>query len=275
MAEVFANISNQVKAGSISVENALEQMKSINFNLFSIEEIQLVEDAEWIPDQEAVDIMKSWMRLHDQVLLELRAFLVLTPEVSKDLLVQFVKATKMPSAPPSLVINNVFEALATAGGTRDFHNPVKHGLISVTSDPAAPNPESYENIFSKDMTVFYNSTPVQNASIVFALPPFLRIQLESYQIGTPKQSGAKKGGLQGWVIEVSNNPTQFTTQVAQVAGDEQLNGSEKLVTYKVDNPTAGFFRYIKLTNAAQNHLGNLSLILKNFDISGKLIIAKE
>ena len=62
LVERFKEISTKVVNKELEVKDALEQIKSIDFNLFSIDDMELVQQAQWLPDQEAVDIMKGWMK---------------------------------------------------------------------------------------------------------------------------------------------------------------------------------------------------------------------
>ena len=277
LVEQFRAISSKVQNKEIDVPTALQQIKDINFLLFSIDDMKAVQDAEWLPDQEAVNIMKSWMRLHDQVLLQLRAFLVVTPEITKDQLITFVKAVQIPSQVPSLTVENVIYKLATAGGAREFKNPITYGLITAETHPKDPNKanELYK-IYGPDPTDHYLSSPQQQSAVIISLPPFLKIQIEKYQIGTPKSqsTSGKKGGLQSWVLEVSDDMTNYK-QIATVQNNTDLAQENITHTFDADDKTAGFYRHIRLMSTSQSHLGNLSLVLKNFDITGKLIIAKD
>lgn len=273
----FKDISSKVEKKEMTVEDALIAIKDIDFNLFSIEEIEAVQNATWLPDQEAVDIMKGWMRLQDQVLLELRAFLVVTPEITKDMLLSFVKAVKVPSQVPSLTVENVINKLATAGGARKFRNPIEFGLIQADNSQKDGKVSDLYKIFDPDPYQYYSSAPTSQSAVIFTLPPFLKIQIEKYQIGTPKTKMAKKGGIQSWVLEVTDDPTllNWKKQIAQVQNDTKLMTENTTVTFDVDDPKAGFYRHIRLMSTGQSHLGNLSMVLKNFDITGKLIIAKD
>lgn len=273
----FDDISSKVEKKEMTVEEALVAIKDIDFNLFTIDDIESVQNASWLPDQEAVNIMKGWMRLQDQVLLELRAFLVVTPEITKDMLITFVKAAKIPSQVPSLTVENVINKLATAGGAREFKNPVTAGLIQIENSPKDSRAADLYKIFDPDPKNYYLSSPQQQSAIIITLPPFLKIQIEKYQIGTPKGSSSKKGGLQSWVLEVTDDITasNWKKQIAQVQNNTQLMTDNTTVTFDVDDPKAGFYRHIRLMSTGQSHLGNLSMVLKNFDITGKLIISKD
>ena len=272
----FRDISNKVNSKELTVEAALEQIKNINFNLFSIDDIELVQKADWLPDQEAVNIMKGWMRLHDQVLLQLRAFLVVTPEITKDQLITFVKAVQIPSQVPSLTVENIIHKLATAGGAREFKNPVTAGLITIDNYPKDRTNTLYK-IFEPNPEEYYLSSPQAQSSVTISLPPFLKVQIEKYQIGTPKVNQTKKGGIQSWVLEVTDDPTasSWKKQIATVQNDQQLAKENVTVTYEADNKEAGFYRHIRLVSTSQSHIGNLSLVLRDFDITGKLIISKD
>ena len=96
-------------------------------------------------------------------------------------------------------------------------------------------------------------------------------------LSSNKTTTTKKGGLQSWVLEVTDDITasNWKKQIAQVQNNTQLMAENTTVTFDVDDPKAGFYRYIRLMSTGQSHLGNLSMVLKNFDITGKLIISKD
>lgn len=215
------------------------------------------------------------MRRQDQVLLELRAYLVLTPEISKEQLLDFVKAIKCPSFNANVKIENIFYSIATAGGTRQFKNPIEFELITIETNPKIIDLKKLSTIYSPNKEEYLSTSPIANASIIFGLPPFLKVQVESYQIGSPKNNGPKKGGIQSWLLQGLNDINTFSKTIDQVSNDKQLDDECKIVKYQASNPNAGFFRYLRLQNTGVNHLGNQQLILRDFDISGKLIISKE
>jgi len=273
--QLFRVVCEKISKGELSVEEALAEIKDIDFLQFSIDDIKLVQDAKWLPDKETVSILRSWMRHQDQVLLEMRAYLVLTPSIGKDRLIEFIESIKTPSLKTNMGIQNIFYTIATAGGTRSFINPAEYGLVTVDAIPKISDAKKLFSLFSQDPNDFLSTSPQQNTSFTVGLPPFLKVQVESYTLGTPAQPGNKKGGLQGWLLQGSNDPNVFTKTIDQVNGDKQLEDEKKLATYSVSNPNAGFFRYIRLTSTSQNHLGNLQIIARGFDVSGLLIIAKE
>jgi hypothetical protein len=126
----FDAICRSVEEDPTSVDNARAKIKDIDFLSFNIDEIQRVQDATWIRDEKAVDIMKCWMRRQDEILLKLRAYLVVTPTITKDQLLEFTQSVRNPSRQPDLIVTDIIRRLATAGGTRAAVNPYTEKLIS-------------------------------------------------------------------------------------------------------------------------------------------------
>lgn len=279
-AQRFNQISQDVKDGKMTVEAAVSELGSINFLLFNIDEIAAVQEASWLPDEVAVDIMKKWMRQQDTLLLELRAHLVLTPELTKERLQEFTQAIACPSNEPNIVIKNVIYSLATAGGTRPPVNPLKCGLISCTW-ASEISEHKVEDIFSFDSSSqgkYYMSNAAQGQFLTISLPPFLRLQLTEYTLGAPPKDPQKKaeGGINSWQLQGSNDLKNFQVTLDLQSENKDLKAPNSEHTFVIDEPEKKeFFRHFKLVQTGQNHQGNLSLYLSKFDLSGKLIIHKE
>ena len=273
--EAFQNISNKVKEGALSPTEGEQQIKGLNFLSFDIDQIQLVQDATWLSDEFAVSILKGWMREQDRILLALRANLVITPEITKQRLLEFYEAARCPSHQPDLDVKNIIYLLATAGGTREYYNPIKYQLITYKiSTDVERFQKSFEDLFESGPGHYYLSSPHQDEYFIISLPSFLKVQLSSYTLGAPPRLPQKaQGGIQSWHLQGSNDEINWTTIDIQHE-DPNLLLPDAVHEYPISEPK-GFFRSYKLTNMRPNHQGNLSIILGKFDINGQLLISKE
>lgn len=277
MSELFASISRDVAAKKITEEAGVEAIREINFLEFDIKEIEQVQNANWLPDDVAVDIMRKWMRQQDNLLLELRANLVLTPTVVKSRLEEFVAAIAKPSNHVDLTIENVIHKLATGGGVREAVNVISQGLITCVAE-AARDRNTIEDLFSYDPEKSFLSAAKADASIIIGLPPFLRLQLTSYVLGAPpKREGVRaEGSMSGWHLQGSNDENNFTTFLDIQDGNTDLQrGASEKVFPVANSDQQGFYRYFKLTQKGTNHQGNTSIILQRIDFSGKLTIVRD
>ena len=275
-AQRFEELSQSVQNGSMKPEAALADVQKMNFLGFDIEDIELVQKADWLPDDVAVKIMKDWMHQQDEILLKLRAHLVLTPTISKDRLKEFTEAIRSPSKEPDLIIKDVIEKIATAGGTRDALNPLTNGLISCSS-LSETNDHPIADLFSFEKGKYYMSHSVQGQFLAVSLPPFLQLQVTEYTLGAPpkKDNQRAEGGISSWQLQGSNDQKNWATIDLQ-SDNKDLARADSVKTFVVEEPEKkGFFTHFKLTHTGQNHQLNFSILLSKFDLSGKLIIHKE
>ena len=275
-AQRFEELSKSVTSGSMTPESALAEVEKMNFLLFDIDDIELVQNADWLPDDVAVKIMKEWMHQQDEILLKLRAHLVLTPTISKDRLKEFTEAIRSPSNEPDLIIKDVIEQIATAGGTRDALNPLTNGLISCSSQSEIGD-HPMAHLFSFEKGKYYMSNSVQGQYLTVSLPPFLQLQVTEYTLGAPpkREGQAAEGGMSSWQLEGSNDQKNWVTIDLQ-SDNKDLRRADSVKTFAVAEPEKrGFFTHFKLTHTGENHQGNFSIHLSKFDLSGKLIIHKE
>lgn len=279
--ETFKAVSEQVKRGSLEVNEGLEQVKELKYNDFDMDEIKAVQEATWLPDDFAVSIMKGWMRQQDQLLLQLRANLVLTPEISKQRLIEFATAVRRPSTSIDLRIENIIEKIATAGGTRKYINPMTNGLITVESlSDSSKQENKLTMLFEEGIENYFVSASQQGQWIIIGLPPFLRLQVTSYTLGAPpeKQNVRAQGGLASWHLQGSNDKEQYSTTIDNVNDNKDLAEGGAVHTFKVPikpNQPVEFFRYFKLTQTSSNHQLNGSIYLSKIDFSGNLIISRD
>ena len=273
--ETFQLISKKVQEGSLSPTEGEQQIKGLNFLSFDIDQIKYVQEATWLSDEVAVSILKNWMREQDRVLLELRANLVLTPEISKQRLLEFYEASRCPSHEPNLEVKNIIYSLATAAGTREYYNPIKYQLITYKINTDVERfQKSFVDLFENEPGHYYLSSPHQDEYFIITLPPFLKVQITSYTIGAPPQLNQKaQGGIQSWHLQGSNDEVNWTSIDIQNE-DQHLLLPDSVHEYTVMEPK-GFFRSFKLTNLRPNHQGTLSIIIGKFDINGKLLISSN
>jgi hypothetical protein len=277
--ELFAAICQEVTATGHTADGITDEItkrvKAINFDTFDIDDIKLVQDATWLPDDLAVDILKRWMRNQDQVLLKLRANLVVTPTIEKTTLLEFTRAIRKPSQEPSLIVEDVIQKLATAGGTREPVNPKEANLITATASSETPD-HPLTHLFSVSVKEFFMSNSTQGQFIVVSLPPFLRLQLTSYRLGAPPKEENKKavGGIGSWHLEGSNDVKNFQESLDEQSENRDLMDPEAVHVFPIADSHKEFYQHFKLTNDGQNHQNNLSILLSAFDLSGVLVICK-
>lgn len=273
----FDDVCRRVESSVTTPESAVQEIQSIDFLSFDIDQIQRVQEASWLPDDTAVSIMKRWMRRQDEVLLELRAHLVVTPTISKDQLLTFIQAVRNPSLEPDLIVSDIIRQLATAGGTRAAVNPLTEKLITATASSELSE-HKLADLFSFDPEKYFLTQSSGQQSFIVSLPPFLKVQLTAYKLRAPPKDANKRaqGGIQSWHLQASDDVKVFnvTLDLQTDNKDLQSAGAEKV--FPIAQPGSfGFFRHFKLTQDAPNHQGNNSILLAEFDITGKLIICRE
>jgi hypothetical protein len=271
----FLEICDLVASGAPFSDEVNARVRSIDFDSFDIDEIKLVRDAAWLPDDLAADILKGWVRHQDQILLKLRAHLVVTPAVDKPTLREFTRAIRKPSEEPPVIVEDVIHKLATAGGTRAAVNAKDANLIIATaSSEIAGHPLSH--LFSPSPNEFFMSNCTQAQSIVVSLPPFLKLQLRSYKLGAPPKEEGKSvvGGISSWHIDGSNDPNNFQDLLDAQSANRDLVAAGAVHRFAVTDSHKTFYQHFRLTNDGQSHQNNLSILLSEFDLSGVLIICR-
>lgn len=276
--DTFLSVINDFNStiGSHSEEDinaAFEKIKNLDYTSFTIEQITLFKKETWLPDDFVVKIMKNWMRSQDQLLLEIRAYLVLHPSLPSHRVMEIAKAIQNPSIQIDLTVENIIYTLATTGGSREFVNPYTQRIINVThSCSSVPNIEhSIPKLFDNNKETFFLSPALVNFSIIISLPPFLNASLTSY-----KMQSHLDGGPSNWTLEGLETPDDNSNAVLL---DQQINNQDFIESYseKVfpieQKPYKQYFRHFKLKNTGINHQANNALKLSGFDFSGTIIIA--
>jgi hypothetical protein len=264
---LFNETSDRVRAHSLSVEDADSILDTIDFSLFSLDQMEPVEDADWIPDDVCVRILRTWTRAQEENMGQIRSYLAFTPTVSKSLLLTFVDAIFQPHQSLSLTVENVIYLLATGGGTRPYENPIKTKLISVFSDcELTVDHVALRNLFSGDPAKFFRSQPKPNASFVVHLPPFLHVAVTSYTIRSSRAE--KADGLKCWTLEGSLDNENWFILDTQVENMELAQPSvEAVFRLERKSPPCQWFR---LTQKNLNHAKTLCIVISGFDVSGEV-----
>jgi hypothetical protein len=273
----FDDVCRRVESSATTPDDAIQAIKSIDFIQFDIDQIQRVQDAQWLPDEIAVDIMKRWIRRQDEILLKLRAYLVVTPTITKDELLGFTQTVRNPSREPNLIVTDVFRRLATAGETREPVNPLVEKLITASASSELPD-HKLADLFSFNPEKFFVTQSTGSQWFIVSLPPFLKIQVTAYKLKAPPKESSKRaqGGISSWHLQASDDIKTFSVTVDLQTENKvlQAGGSEGVFQVPREN-NIGFYRHFKLDHRGANHQGNNSILLAGFDLTGELIICRE
>ncbi|KAH0794581.1 hypothetical protein GPJ56_001606 [Histomonas meleagridis] len=276
--ERFKEIIEKVKNQEMTKDEGLAALKQIDYSKFNMVEIKnstslLHED--WIPKDFSVGVLKGWMRMQDQVLLQIRSFLFLKPTISKEQLTGYAVGIKSPSShnENELVVQNIIEKIGNAGESREYINPFDQGLIYAEASNASTDQAHHiSKLFTLDNT-YFSSAPLQNTSFTVALPPFLTAKLTSYTLwGPPRMNQKAQGGPSSWILYGSNDNITFH-KIDDQTSNQDLNKEDACATFQVS--TNSYYRFFKFVISGVSHLNNWSIHLKRFDISGILLIANN
>ena len=278
--EVHSEISQKENPTIEEISAAVSKLQSIDFLQFDIDEIKLIQQAKWLPSDFAVNVLKSWMHQQDQLIMEIRGYLVYHPNISKERLVEFSRAIQKPSVPIDLVTDNIIMRIATTGYSKEFVNPQKNRLIFAKQDPETTAKQSMhpiEHLFDNDNNTYFSSQPRNKVSIIISLPPFLKANLTAYTLRGPPEikEQTSQGGPANWVLQGLNNIDDFSDAVLidQQTENNDFSKPNAEKTFPVEKK--GYFRHFRLINTDRNHQGNYSIVLSKFDISGTLIINND
>jgi hypothetical protein len=278
----FKAISDQVKANTLTKDAAINQLSSINFNQFLLQEIRsLVAPGFWLPPSVAVPIVREWVATQDERLLEIRAWLFANPKpLAKATLDQFIDGLRNPSSPLNIIVKDIVGQLATNGGTVPYVNPYTAGLIGVTETPAAEDPGTKEKLkddltkfFDKDSRSVLLGPSKKDSALRITLPPFLVAQLTGYEFEyNPKGDGATPpvaGSLKSW--ELCGILDDGRAEVIDIQDDnnEFKDALDKTHEFKITKPS-GFFRTFELKITGPDHQNSMSFHLTGFRLNGLL-----
>ena len=264
----FTDVCSRVSISELSVSDAFELVKSIDYSQFSLEEMQAFEEADWLPDDFYVATMQDWLERQSEQIDRIRSYLFVTSTVPNSLALAFIDTVFRPAKSICLERDNIIYLLATAGNTREYVNPCTKGLVTVTCDGGI-RLHPVEHVFSDNPEEFFQSASKPNTFLVVTLPPFLRVCLTKYTLQGPP----KLGGMRSWTLEVSKDGEQWV-EVASERGRPELEGPSKRATFVLEKRTPPV-RFFKLTNRDQNFANYHAMLLAGFDVSGEVQLCLE
>lgn len=263
--------------------DAIKLISEIDFSVLSIDEISIIENADKLPDDLALDILKSWMHKQNDVLSNIRGKLLYTESIEADIFRSFIEAMKCPSTPCDFVVENILRQIATGGGILpepsnliDIENP-SQSLIEYdqTKSMNSNSGNSIKNLFDFNDNTFYIGPSLDNSYVTITLPSFLKVNLTSYELKAPPHlDRSEQGGIKSWKI-YGFNQKDNKVLLDVVDDNNDLSRPSSSKKFIVKNKENQYFRSFQILNAGPNHQSNKSIILSGFDISGNLIIEDD
>ena len=270
--EKFREISKQFEGNNSLTEehknSNIDLVKEINFNNFSIEEIEELENCTWLPESFIVTKLRAWMDQDDDVINDIMSYLIFTETIQPDLLREIIATVISPSNGFNHKIDNIIYTLSRASDKNVYLNPVEAKIISVESSQTQPK-KDLSKIFEKDPitsnpsvdNIYFSTTPSENNYACFILPDFLSVSLTAYTI----KRGPKNFPI-SWSLEGSNDNEKWTV-IDNKSQDQSLCQKQQEVTFEIKEPV-GYFRYFKIIQKGLNSDNNSQFVLGGFDISG-------
>ena len=263
-------------------QSAIDLISAIDFSSLSIDEISVIEDADKLPDDVSLKILKAWMHKQNDVLSNIRGKLLYTPQIEVAEFEQFINTMKCPSSKCNSVVENILYQIATGGGS------FKPSCIVNTKEPEtslievdqkssnnSSNSHIIDNLFDFSNDTYYIGPSLDNSYITITLPPFLKVNLTSYTLtAPPRLNQTGQGGIKSWKV-YGYNQANNEVLLDNVNNDSNLSHPSSTHTYEVRYNENQYFRSFKILNAGPNHQNNQSIILSGFDISGNLIIEDD
>ncbi|OHT06903.1 hypothetical protein TRFO_25014 [Tritrichomonas foetus] len=261
----FKEIDGKLSTGELTNEEAVAAIKELDFNLLTLDDIEVVEDAEWIPDDLYIEIFRSWTKNQEHNINQICSYLIMHSSIGQDQMMSFIDSVFRPSSSLSLIVENIISKLATGGGVRPYENPVTLGLITASSPNEMPLAKfKLFNLFSDNPSDCFQSTPKPNASFKFSFPPYMKIQPASYTITLPPE----KPGPKTWVLQGSNNDTDWT-DIADETNSQALGQKGATATFQIEKKL-GPFSSFQFINKDLTWAGNQTIALSGFDLSGEV-----
>lgn len=264
----FFEISDAVKDQKITAEDALSQIENINFLEFTLEEIDRIQDCDWITPQKFVSIYRGWIDQHDKVLNSIVTYLLFNTKVTKENSDKFLQAVENPSTQFDAKINNIIHNIATSNGTRPQVNLLECGIFTAISTPSFKD-KGVDTLFSGKPNVFFNSSASENSFVQISFPSFIKIKASEYIIGT-----AEKMFPQTWILEASNDKQNWVTLDSK-SSEKSVNKPNEKYAFKIESPLNNFYRHFKITNKGLNSTNNNQLVLSYFDFNGSVYLEKN
>jgi hypothetical protein len=277
MTSEFAALAQAARGGA-AFDDLQDAFNAIDFLSFSIKDIKEVEDAAWIPPEVKASKLRQWIRTQDAIISQIQGYLALRASVSKDEVKAVADAIGSPStAGASFVVENIFEKLATGGGTRAFINPAEHGLITVevdkmTNEPAPDADNGVYKAFDGNAATWYRSAAARDRWIKITLPPFLKVELTSYTLAS------KVPGLVSWVLRRSLDGKDTWEDVDSVSGSDAFHDADKQAVWPEPRKRAfpvaakGYGRVFLLKQTDDSAQGNASIYLGSIEFAGRVLI---
>lgn len=261
--------------------DAIKSIREIDFTLLNIDEISVIEKADRLPDDLALEILKRWMHKQNDVLSNIRGKLLYTGNVEVDHFKQFIEAMKCPSISCDCVVENILYQIATGGGTLKEPaelinlNDSSLGLIDYDQTKSNFRNDQIKNLFDFNPETFYIGPSLENSYVTITLPPFLKVNLTSYELRGPKKMDRnEQGGIKSWKI-YGFNQSENKVLLDAVDNNNDLSSPYSSKKFVVKNNENQYFRNFQILNSGLNHQNNQSIILSGFDISGNLIIEDD
>lgn len=281
----FNSTISQHDSGALSDSAALTALESLDYSRLTYIEVNKLTaalDAPWIPRSFAVRVLKTWMRLQDRVLDEVRSYLFFTPELSGSDVKSYANSFGNPSEHRSsdFVVENVIGKLVAdprkPGATRG--NPVALGLIAVDVTAKLSPSVSVNQLFDMRDDTFFQTISVPDASVIIELPPFMRVRPTAYTLWSISKCASKheSSAPRTWVLNGSNDLALPWTTLHRVSDPKQESGVAQLKEFNRSATFAvpecrEFFHYFQF-KVIDNHSNNQCIQLKRFDISGVVLI---
>lgn len=279
--EIYDDPNNYDSNGEL-IPDALEKISKLNFSLLNIDDIEVIENAEKLPDELALSILKRWMYNQNSVLSNIRGNLIYKSKIPSETFREFIEAMKCPSKECNYVVEDILLKISTGGGIDepscliDFEKS-SNGLIGFDQIKSSNynNSSSIVNLFDFKLDTFYVSAPLENSYFTITLPPFLKVRLTSYKMISPPDTSDRTavGGIKSWKIVGFNQKNEKIDLDTRI-NNEDLRKPSAVARFDV-KPNDFYFRNFQVINTGLNHQNNQSIILAGFDISGTLLIEND
>lgn len=264
--ELFVQTCQRVESGEISPESGLELVSGIDYSEFSIDEMENVENADWLPDDFYTEVMRNWLDMQSENLNNISAYLSLTPVVGKDLMNEFIQAIVRPHTSLSLHKDNIIGLMGCGAGNCPYQNPMTTKLITAETDAELPIAlMKLENLFSGDPKKFFQSQPKPNVTLIIGFPEFMRVAIDAYTIMSPAQPNK---GPRSWLLQGSNDKHTWADLDVR-RGTSDLKEASAVGRFSLEKRSQPF-RYFRITQLEASHAGNQSLAMSAFDVSGEI-----
>lgn len=264
--ELFVSTSQRVIKGEISPEDGLQLVSGIDYSAFSMDEMENVENADWLPEDFYCEVMRNWIDMQSDNLNQVASYLSLTPSIERDVMWHFIESFVKPNIQLNLPKENIINLMACGAGNCEYQNPMTTKLITAETDAELQYAAmKLENLFDADPKKSFQSQPKPNVTLIIGFPEFMRVCVDSYTIMAPAQPNK---GPKSWLIQGSNDKQVWTDLDVRRRTDE-LREASAIGKYVLDKRSEPF-RYFRITHLEASHAGNHSLTMSSFDLSGEI-----